>query len=115
MAPDRQALELHVVLLFMFQFTIEARDSRLYFTKTATATMTINVQRNRPPRFLNLPQDITISENLRNNSVIFTVSATDDDLLRDVSIILIYNVLFQNLFLALYMPFFFFFSICFIR
>jgi hypothetical protein len=85
---------------FMLQFMIEARDSRMYFTKTATARMTINVVRNVAPRFNNLPDDITISENRATDEVIFTVIGVDQDLLRDVSFISSIFII-KNLSLAL--------------
>lgn len=47
--------------------------------------MTVNVQRNQYPVIRNLPDTITVSENLPVPEVVFRVQADDQDLLTGVS------------------------------
>lgn len=69
----------------LFQFTIKASDSRGRFTQSAYANMTVTVDRNQPPRFINLPNSESVAETRDIGEVIFDVDAQDFDLRPGVS------------------------------
>ena len=68
---------------------VQANDNRGINTRYANASVIINVQRNQPPFFLNLPYNVQISERQELNQQIYQVTARDNDLIGDI----VYTVL----------------------
>jgi hypothetical protein len=68
-----------IVYVFMFQFLVLASDQRSP-PHISNATMTIRIRRNAAPVFDRLPETTTVSENVANNFVVYTVTARDADM-----------------------------------
>ena len=58
---------------------MEARDSSRYFTKTDTILMTVFVDRNRAPSFINLVADIDVDERRAIDDEVYDVDSNDVD------------------------------------
>ena len=62
----------------MFQFKVRATDTATE-PRSRESNVYVRFIRDRSPRFDNLPREQSVSENARNNSLVFTVSGRDDD------------------------------------
>lgn len=70
-----------VVNYFCWQVTVTATDNVSPNPQFSTATVFVNVLRDRfPPQFTNLPTVIQVQESSNINSTVFTATATDQDL-----------------------------------
>lgn len=63
---------------------VQASDNRGINTKYTNVSVTVNVQRNQPPFFLNTPYGFSISEKQSLNVQLYQVTATDGDLIGDI-------------------------------
>ncbi|WAQ95445.1 FAT4-like protein [Mya arenaria] len=68
---------------------VQASDNRGINTRYTNVSVTINVDRNQPPFFVNTPYRFTVSEQTDLSTSLYRVTATDGDLIGDI----VYNVL----------------------
>ena len=62
----------------VLQFKVEVSDQSSP-EKTASSNVQVTFVRDKMPRFDNLPKVQEVSENVRNNSLIYSVKGKDDD------------------------------------
>ena len=60
------------------QFQVEASD-QADSPRTKHASVNIQFKRDKAPRFDNLPREQRVSENSKNNDVVYKVQGRDDD------------------------------------
>ncbi|XP_035826838.1 protocadherin Fat 4-like [Aplysia californica] len=72
-----------------FSFTVTATDSGRPSRSTEVSCI-VNVQRDQfPPQFINTPYQLTITELSANNSIVYTVTAVDQDLQGQVEYVVV--------------------------
>ena len=64
--------------IFFFQFNVMAKDNGVP-PKNRTVGIYIRFIRDRMTRIDNLPREEKVSENVQNNSIVYTVTGRDDD------------------------------------